>query len=468
MTRTAAPPVRGSGSASARESPFTRTSSFSRRVRATSAAPWRSTRRGAAGSGRSPRKAIPRANARRTGKTNVQKIVSGCRLLSRDLARRRWPSALFIAVLSRGQGNVHVRKRRLPEREMREGGGPGPEEIQKRWNGDVRLPDGDEERAVLPPDRRDPGDLPDGLVLHVARRHLDLDDEICVEGGDQIAGGPHGECLSPVDDGDPVAESLRLLHVMGREQDGASPVLVGEDRGAEGKPRLGVEPRGRLVQDEQFRVPRQRAGKSKPLPLSAGEFARPGAGLLKKTHLPDDQEGVAAFRIEACEQRHHLRDREAFRETGLLQRDPDARAKRPVVLSPLLPEHLDLPGRGGLQPDQDLDGRRLSRAVGAEQAEILPRPDFEVQGVHCDDRVVMLDEAPQRDRRTPRRGGFLDRTHTGRFYTRPRRMPEWRGAGGRKLRGCRTGSGGERRTPPRRTRRSPRTARTSALRSAHR
>src|SRR3989304_3285544 len=266
MTRTAAPPVRRRWSAAARESTFTRTSSFSRRVRATSAAPGRSTTTAAAGSGRSPRKAVPSANARRMGKTNGQKIVSGCRMLSRDLARRRWPSALFIALLSPGQGNVHVRKRRLPEREMREGGGPGPEEIEKRWNGDVRLPDGDEERAVLPPDRRDPGDLPGGPALpappaggapgalpaglapHVARRHLDLDDEICVEGGDQIAGGPHGECLSPVDDGDPVAESLRLLHVMGRGQEGASPVLVGEDRGAEGKPRLGGEPRGRLVQ----------------------------------------------------------------------------------------------------------------------------------------------------------------------------------------------------------------------------
>src|SRR3972149_4093158 len=162
MTRTAAPPVRRRWSAAARESTFTRTSSFSRRVRATSAAPWRSTTTAAAGSGRSPRKAIPRANARRMGKTNVQKIVSGCRMLSRNLARMRWPSALFIAVLSPGQGDVHVRKRRLPEREMREGGGPGPEEIEKRGNGDVRLPDGDEERAVLPPDRRDPGDPPGG------------------------------------------------------------------------------------------------------------------------------------------------------------------------------------------------------------------------------------------------------------------------------------------------------------------
>src|SRR3972149_6225418 len=280
MTRTAAPPVRRRWSAAARESTFTRTSSFSRRVRAASAAPWRPTTAAAAGAGRSPRKAIPSANARRMWKTNVQKIVSGCRMLSRDLARRRWPSALFIAVLFPGQGNVHVRKRRLPEREMREGGGPGPEEIEKRWNGDVRPPDGDEERAVLPPDRRDPGDLPDGLVLHVARRHLDLDDEVCVEGGDQIAGGPHGERLSPVDDGDPVAEALRLLHVMGREQDGASPVLVGEDRVAEGKPRLGVEPRGRLLPDEQFRGPPPRAGTSKPPPLAAGGVARPGAGPL--------------------------------------------------------------------------------------------------------------------------------------------------------------------------------------------
>src|SRR4030066_2043474 len=252
MTRTAAPPVRRSRSASARESPFTRTSSFPARIRSTSPAPGRSTTTAAAGSGRSPRKAIPSAIARRIGKTNVQKIVSGCRMLSRNLARRRWPSGLFLAVFSPGQGNVNVFQRRLPQRQMREDDRPGPEKIEKRRDGDMRLPDGDEDRAVLPPDRRYPGELPDGLVPDIALRHLHLDDEVCVQGSDQIAGGPHGEHFPPVDGGDPVADALRLLHGMRRDEDGASPLLVGEDRVAESEPRLGVESRGRLVQDEQL------------------------------------------------------------------------------------------------------------------------------------------------------------------------------------------------------------------------
>src|SRR3990172_7706522 len=269
MTRVATPPARKRRSAVSRGSTSTRTSSSVRRVRATSAAPGRSTTATVAGAGRSPRKAIPSANARRIGKTNVQKIVSGCRMLSRNLARRRWPSALFIAVFSPGERNVHVFQRRLPQRQMRERDGPGTEKIEKRGDGDMRLPDGDEERAVLPPDRRYPGKLPDGLVLHIPLRQLDLDDEVRVEGDDQIGRGPHDERLPPVDDGDTVADALRLLHGMRRDEDGASPVLVGKDRVAEGKPCLGVESRGRLVQDEQLGVSRQRAGEGEPLPLPA-------------------------------------------------------------------------------------------------------------------------------------------------------------------------------------------------------
>src|SRR4030042_1326185 len=193
MTRPPPLPVRRKRSAASRGSTSTLTSSSARRVLAISAAPGRSTTAMAVGAGRSPRKAIPSANARRIGKTNVQKIVSGCRMLSRNLARTRWTSGLFIAVFSPGQGNVHVFQRRLPQRQMREDDRPGPEKIEKRRDGDMRLPDAHEDRAVLPPDRRYPGELPDGLVPDIALRHLHLAAEVCVQGSDQIAGGPPGE-----------------------------------------------------------------------------------------------------------------------------------------------------------------------------------------------------------------------------------------------------------------------------------
>src|SRR4030066_94696 len=153
MTRAATPPVRRRRSAASRGSTSTRTSSSARRVPAISAAPGRSTTAMAVGAGRSPRKALPSANARRIGKTNVQKIVSGCRMLSRNLATTRWASGLFIAVFSPGQGNVHVFQRRLPQRQVRERDGPGPEKIEKRGDGDGRLPEGHEDRAVFPPGR---------------------------------------------------------------------------------------------------------------------------------------------------------------------------------------------------------------------------------------------------------------------------------------------------------------------------
>ena len=61
-------------------------------------------------------------------------------------------------------------------------------------------------------------------------------------------------------------------------------------------------------------------------------------------------------------------------------------------LLPGAAEHLDLAGVAVDEPLADLDGRRLPRAVGAEEAEALPRADVEVEAIDRDDVAIGLPE----------------------------------------------------------------------------
>ena len=49
----------------------------------------------------------------------------------------------------------------------------------------------------------------------------------------------------------------------------------------------GIEPGGRLVEEEQLRVADQRAGQRQPLLLAAGELADPRVALLLELHQRD-------------------------------------------------------------------------------------------------------------------------------------------------------------------------------------
>ena len=75
--------------------------------------------------------------------------------------------------------------------------------------------------------------------------------------------------------------------------------------------------------------------------------------------------------VEAAEEVEQLAHRLLVGKPGLLERHADPLADRGLVGRPAQAQDLDL-ARGRLvQPFEDLDGRRLARSVGAEQAEAL-------------------------------------------------------------------------------------------------
>ena len=86
--------------------------------------------------------------------------------------------------------------------------------------------------------------------------------------------GPVGDDRSGLDQHDAAGERVGLLEVMGGEQDRAARVGVGADRVPDRAPGLLVEPRRRLVEDDEPRGARERERDGDPAALAAGETSQ--------------------------------------------------------------------------------------------------------------------------------------------------------------------------------------------------
>ena len=105
------------------------------------------------------------------------------------------------------------------------------------------------------------------------------------------AGRAEREHLAVVEDRDPLAERVGLLHVVRREQDRQPvPVEVAEDP-PEVDSRLRVDPRGRLVEEEHLRPVGERAGDHQPLREPARELEHHRAGTLGEGELVEQLVG---------------------------------------------------------------------------------------------------------------------------------------------------------------------------------
>ena len=111
-------------------------------------------------------------------------------------------------------------------------------------------------------------------------------------------------------------------------------------------------------------------------------------GLALERDPRDHVVGFHARFVEAAKQRDHLADRFLVGEAGFLERDADPLADLDFVGTPARPRISTSPDVGRIEALQDLDGRRLARAVGAEQAEALALPDLQIDPVDRVDRSV--------------------------------------------------------------------------------
>ena len=110
---------------------------------------------------------------------------------------------------------------------------------------------------------------------------------------------------------DTVADRAQAVEIVGHHEDGqAQAALKALDQLVESRRADRVEPRRRLVQEQDFRIERQRAGQPRPLPHAAGQLRRklqrrlPAAGRSWRSCMRATSAMVAAVQRRMLLQRH--------------------------------------------------------------------------------------------------------------------------------------------------------------------
>ena len=139
-------------------------------------------------------------------------------------------------------------------------------------------------------------------------------------------------------------------------------------------PCVGVEPGGRLIQEQQVRPADDAYGDVHPAALAAGEGGDPLSRVLVETHGPDQIVDVvgALVTLRAVRSIVPAKVREQLPYPPLpmvppgLQYHPYPRPPSLITLRRIHPEHPDLPGRTHPEPLQDLDSGSLASPIGPQ------------------------------------------------------------------------------------------------------
>ena len=205
-----------------------------------------------------------------------------------------------------------------------------------------------------------------------------------------------------IDQRDPVAQPLRLLHQVGDEQDRHATVAHPFDQLPGVAAGLGVEPGGQLVEHRDFRPADQGQHDRQPLLLAARQL--PEVVVARRLE-PERGQQLAPVRGPAVErgvQLHRLAHPHPVGQRAVLELDADALVELVPVAAGVEAEHADRAAVGGAQARDALDRRGLAGAVAAEDAEDLPGAHREAHVVHGDRRAVRLVQMGDVDHRRRR------------------------------------------------------------------
>src|ERR687887_250887 len=309
-----------------------------------------------------------------------------------------WPAVarsamghLRVLVDPAGEPQVHVLQRGPRHRQrlqlLAPGQRPAGEQVQRAGRGA-----GAQQHPVLVPLQpvgQPAGQVGDGDAVGQAEADDRLGDVAAAERlraalrHDQPAG----------DDRHLVGQVLRLVHVVGGEQDRLAEVPQALDQLPGAPAGRRVEAGGRLVQEDQVGVADDAEGEVQAALLAAGERLYPRPALVAETDQVDHLADVAGAGVVAAEQADGLLDGQLAVEAGRLQHDADALAEVPLAALRVVAEHLDLAAAALAVALQDLDGGRLAGAVRAEEGEALALGDLEVDAAHGFQLAVALAEA---------------------------------------------------------------------------
>ena len=173
------------------------------------------------------------------------------------------------------------------------------------------------------------------------------------------------------------------------QQDRAAGFLKGANDVPKLAAALRIEPGGWFVEKKHSRRSDQRRRHRQTLPLPAGKFPDPRIRFLIELKRFQNFVRRSRLAIEAGKKRDRFAHRQFFSKPCFLQRDADFFAQLASIRFPRLPENRDFAGSWFEQAFENLDGRRLPGAVGAEQAKTFSRLNFQIQPAHGFDFAVV-------------------------------------------------------------------------------
>jgi hypothetical protein len=219
---------------------------------------------------------------------------------------------------------------------------------------------------------------------------------------DELAGGALHEDPALVHDHEPVAELRRLFHVVRRDQQRNAVPLEGTQLLPHEVARLRVEPRRRLVEDQDLRLVDERARDQQAAFHAARQLRdRPVALVLELDELqqlfgPRPRDATRDAEISGVDE-EVLDDRDLLVEVVLLRDDPHASLDLARAAGRWHAEHLERPIGGRDRAGDHSHGGRLPRAVRAQEAEAPLRFGFEVDAADGLELPEALGEAARDD-----------------------------------------------------------------------
>ncbi len=189
--------------------------------------------------------------------------------------------------------------------------------------------------------------------------------------------------------------TLRLLDVMGGQEDSAPLLPHLKDRLVQVAAGLRVEPGGRLIEEDDLRLVHEREGQREPLPLPGRERVERGVPLLREREPLEEFPGVRAPGVERAEQFHRLPRRDLILQSRGLQHHADPLLDLAGLGEGVQPAQTDRASVRLPKPDRAFDDGGLSRPVPAEQAKYLPLRNLEAHPAHGLDRAVAFHEIAQ-------------------------------------------------------------------------
>jgi hypothetical protein len=223
--------------------------------------------------------------------------------------------------------------------------------------------------------------------------HSELDYLIGAKRFEQFLRTPQRDHASVIHDGNPVAQSGCLFHVMSGQKDrpatGPEPFYYFPKI----QPGLGIKAGRRFVEEQQIGIAYQAARHGEPLLLAARKLADSGPAFFVQCDGRDNIVHVAAAGVEAAEQLYGLFDRELLGKLRLLELDAYPLAQSVIVpAAPLLTEHLNSASVRRSKPLEYLDGGSLPGAVRSKQTKAFSQAHLQIQAVYGRYVRVPLDQ----------------------------------------------------------------------------